>query len=157
MYPILAALLIAVASNCQALEPITPENAPIVVYKTEAAFADIKENVEMAITDRGMLITNVLHISEMLERTAADTGLDKKLYNNAESFEFCSIAMSYRMSSAHPANMATCPLTISVYQTPDDPAHVYLAFRRPRFLGSGVEAEAALTTLLNEIAQESLE
>jgi hypothetical protein len=33
----------------------------------------------------------------------------------AESLEFCSILYSYRMSLAHPANMATCPLTISIY------------------------------------------
>ena len=157
MHPILAALLLAAATNCLASEPITPDDAPIVVYKTDGGYEDLKENLEMAITDRGMVISNVLHISEMLDRTAADTGLDKKLYVNAESFEFCSIAMSYRMSSAHPANMATCPLTISIYVTPDDPGNVYLAYRRPRFLGAAAEAEAALTTLLDEITRESLE
>ena len=157
MRTLLAITLLAAALAVQATEPVTPADSPIVVYRTDVGYEDVRSNVEMAITGRGMLVTSVLHISEMLERTAADTGLDRRLYEQAESFEFCSIAMSYRMSSAHPANMATCPLTISIYVTPDDPDHVHLAYRRPAFLGEGAEAEAALSALLDGIAQEALE
>lgn len=157
MYPILAALLLTFVITCHAVEPITPGDAPVAVFKTEGAFEEIRSNVEMAITGRGMLISNVLHISEMLERTAADTGFGKKLYTVAESFEFCSISVTYKMSGAHPANMASCPLTISVYVTPDDPSHVYLAYRRPNFLGDAADAEKALTALLDGIVREALE
>ena len=158
MNRILAALVLAAfATGVHAAEPVTPADAPVVVYQTEAAYQDIRSNVEMAITGRGMVISNVLHISEMLERTAADTGLDKRLYEIAESFEFCSIAMSYKMSSAHPGNMASCPLTISLYVTPDAPGTVHLAYRRPQFLGDAAEAEAALKALLDGIAREALE
>ena len=149
--------LAAFTAGAHASEPVTPADAPVVVYQADAVYQDIRSNVEMAITGRGMVISNVLHISEMLERTAADTGLDKKLYEVAESFEFCSIAMSYKMSSAHPGNMASCPLTISLYVTPDAPDTVNLAYRRPRFLGDAAEAEAALTALLDGIAREALE
>ena len=87
-------------------QPVTPDDSPIRVYQTDMDYDEVKSNLEMAITGQGMRITNTLHISEMLERTAADTGLEKKLYENAESLEFCSILMSYRMSEANPANMA---------------------------------------------------
>lgn len=149
-------LALPVALACAA-EPVTDGGSPIVVYQSDGDYEDIKSNLELAITGRGMVITNTLHISEMLDRTAADTGLEKRLYEHAESLEFCSIQMSYRMSLAHPANLASCPLTISIYRTPDDPGHTYLAFRRPQFLGEGTAAETALSELLDGIVQESLE
>lgn len=138
-------------------QPITPDDAPVRVYQTDMEYDEVKSNLEMAITGQGMRITSTLHISEMLERTAADTGLEKKLYENAESLEFCSILMSYRMSAANPANMATCPLTISVYQTAGDTDNTYVAFRRPAMLGEASDVEQALLDMLDEIVQEAIE
>ncbi|MCG8428720.1 MAG: DUF302 domain-containing protein, partial [Chromatiales bacterium] len=100
---LLTACLVTLALPATALEPVTPPEAPIVVYKVESGFSETKEFLEMAITDQGMSVSDTLHISDMLERTAKDTGLDRKLYGKAESLEFCSIAMSYKMSEAHPA------------------------------------------------------
>ncbi len=137
--------------------PITPEDAPIIVYKVQDNFDDIKANLEMAITDRGMLVTNILHISEMMERTAKDTGLDKKIYGKAESLEFCSIKMSYNMSLAHPANLSICPLTVSLYTKVSEPDTVYLTYRRPVMLGDAASASKALMEMLDGIVQESME
>ena len=137
--------------------PITPADSPIVVYRTSADFADVKSDLELAITGRGMLISNTLHISEMQERTAADTGLTDKLYEEAVSLEFCSILMSHRMSSAHPANMAICPLTISLFSKPGEPETIYLAYRRPEMLGDAETVERELTELYEGIILEVLE
>lgn len=138
-------------------EPVTPMDSPIIVYASAESFEDIKSNIEIAITGRGMLITNTLHISEMLDRTAADTGLETRLYENAESLEFCSIQLSYRMSEAHPANMATCPLTLSIYQKAGDAEHTYIAYRRPALLGDATAVERDLTRLIDGIVHEALE
>jgi len=154
--PILIALFIPTPYALSA-EPVTPADSPIVVYETTELYEDIKSNIELAITGRGMLITNTLHISEMLNRTAADTGLDTPLYENAESLEFCSIVISYRMSKAHPANMATCPLTLSIYQKSGDENHTYIAYRRPEMLGEAGSVEKDLTELIDGIVQEALE
>ena len=95
-------------------QPVTPDDSPIRVYRTDMDYDEVKSNLEMAITGQGMRITNTLHISEMLERTAADTGFEKKLYEHAESLEFCSIPMSYRMSAANPANKVTILLALDL-------------------------------------------
>jgi len=138
-------------------QPVTPDDSPIRVYRSDMEYDEVRSNLEMAITGQGMRITNTLHISEMLERTAADTGLDKKLYENAESLEFCSILMSYKMSAANPANMATCPLTISIYQKAGDTENTYVAFRRPAMLGDASDVERALLEMLDEIVEEAIE
>ncbi len=154
----LAFLLLAIQSSVIfAIDPVTPPDSPIVVYQSDGDYDDIKANLEMAIADRGMLITNTLHISDMLERTAEDTGLDKKLYQKAESLEFCSILMSYRMSLAHPANLAICPLTIGIYKGLEGTDPVHVVFRRPRLLGDAAQATQSVTELLDGIVQEALE
>lgn len=156
----IASLLIALFFQAQQVlsaEPVTPVESPIVVYESTAPYSDIKSNIEFAITGRGMIVTNTLHISEMLSRTAADTGLEARLYENAESLEFCSIMISYRMSEAHPANMATCPLTVSIYQKAGDEDHTFIAYRRPAMLGDADAVEADLLKLIDGIVQEALE
>lgn len=145
------------AQQVLSAEPITPAESPIVIYQSTEAYNEIKSNIELAIGGRGMLITNTLHISEMLDRTAADTGLTEKLYEKAESLEFCSILLSYRMSNAHPANMANCPLTLSIYQQAGDEEHTYIAYRRSKMLGEAGEVEEDLANLIDGIVQEALE
>lgn len=150
-------ILLLHASLLWAAEPMTATDSPIVVYQVEEEYDEIKSNIEMAITGQGMLITSTLHISEMLDRTAADTGLTERIYEKADSLEFCSIKLSYQMSLAHPANMATCPLTLSVYQKAGDTTHTYIAYRRPNLMGNADAAEQALGALLDGIVQEALE
>jgi uncharacterized protein (DUF302 family) len=150
-------LLALISSGVAAGNLVTPEDSPIVVYESEGTFDDIKANLEMAITGRGMVVSGTLHISEMLERTAAATGQEKKIYSIAESLEFCSALMSYKMSSAHPANLAGCPLTISVYVEADSPDTTFVTYRRPYFLGEAKAVEAELTGLLDGVVREALE
>ena len=79
----IASILFALLFQTQqavSAEPVTPAESPIVVYESTATYSDIKSNIEFAITGRGMIVTNTLHISDMLSRTAADTGLEAKLY-----------------------------------------------------------------------------
>ncbi len=138
-------------------EVITPPEAPIAVYQVSDDYQMIRSNLEIAITGRGMLISNTLHISDMFERTAKDTGLPSTLYTQAEAFEFCSVKLSHQMSSAHPANLSICPLAIGIYTLPDQPGEVFLSYRRPRMLGQAKEAEAALSALYEGIIREALE
>ncbi|MES9873521.1 MAG: DUF302 domain-containing protein [Candidatus Sedimenticola sp. 6PFRAG7] len=139
-----------------AAEAISPTDAPIVIFKTDYSFDDTRENLELAITGRGMLISGTLHISDMLQRTAKDTG-HAKLYEKAESLEFCSVLLSHKMSSAHPANLSICPLTIGIYVKAGEPENTYVTYRRPVMLGEAGEATAALTDLFESVIDEALE
>ena len=154
---VLLLFLALLCSSPMAQTLVTPENSPIVIYQTEDNYDDIKSNLETAIIDRGMIISSTLHISDMFERTGKDLGLTTQPYTKAESLEFCNVLLSHKMSSAHPANLAICPLTIGIYSKADAPQTIYLTYRRPVMLGEAAAAESALTRLLEEIIQESLE
>ena len=44
----------------------------VVIYSGEISFADAKENLKFAVTNLGMVISDELHLSEMLDRTGKD-------------------------------------------------------------------------------------
>ncbi len=157
MHYLTLTLLLLLSSLSYAQGPIIPTDAPIVVYQSEEPYDDIKENLELAITGRGFLISNVLHISDMLNRTAQDTSFEQNVYRKAESLEFCSLVLSYKMVSADPSNLSTCPFNISVYIKKADPDHVYITFRRTYLLGDSKAVQDEVFNLLDGIVQEALE
>ena len=63
--------------------------AHMVRYTVASDFETIRDQVKDAITDRGMVINNVSHIGNMLERTRKDLGVGEKIYLHAEALEFC--------------------------------------------------------------------
>ncbi len=130
--------------------------SPVAVFKAEDDYQTVKENIEMAITDRGMLLSSVLHISDMLNRTAKDLGFDK-IFLKAESIEFCSAALSHRMVKADPTNLVICPFTISVYVKADEPDQVYVAFQRQTLAGESREESKAVNDMLRGIVADALE
>lgn len=75
---------------------------------------DAKFAVESAIVDRGLVIDYVSHVGDMLNRTAKDVGSDKKLFESADIFIFCSAVVSREVMEADPMNIAHCPYGIFV-------------------------------------------
>jgi len=75
----------------------------------------------------------------MLERTGKDIGAAKRVYDRAESFEFCSAGVSRRMMEANAANIVYCPFAIAIYTLPGKPGIVFLAYRQPPSALSAVE------------------
>ncbi len=125
-------------------------------FVVEGTFADVRDDIEMAITDRGMIINNVSHIGNMLARTGKDLGLGKKIYNDAEALEFCSSTVSRRMMEANPHNIIFCPYIIAIYTLPGEKDIVHVAFRRPIPVGSKESREAlqAVEKLLDDIVAD---
>ena len=70
------------------------------LYTVEGQFEDVRLDIEMAITDRGMIINNVSHIGNMLARTGQDLGAGKQIFKKAEALEFCSATVSRRMKKS---------------------------------------------------------
>ncbi|MFZ5575577.1 MAG: DUF302 domain-containing protein [Pseudomonadota bacterium] len=101
-----------------------------VVFKTQGAYQDVRDNLQMAIEGKGLKITNTNHIADMLERTGKDIGQTRVVYENAEQFEFCSATVSRHMMEADPHSIVMCPYSIVVYKVPGD-ANVYVAYRKP--------------------------
>lgn len=138
----------------------TTKKAPITYVKTiedDDDYASIKENVEMAITDRGLIISGELHISEMLNRTGKDLGFNKNIYKKAEGIEFCSAKISHAMAQVDPSNVAMCPFTIVISQLNDDPDKINLSYRYVPLQGDGAAVEKQIQQLLQGIVDEAVE
>jgi uncharacterized protein (DUF302 family) len=128
------------------------------VFTKAGSFDDVRDSVEMAITERGMVVNNVSHVGEMLERTGKDLGETSKIFLKADVLEFCSAVVSRRMMEPDPDNIVFCPYTISVYVVPDNPGEVRVAYRKPQIVGSPESQKAlkAVDELLSGIVRDAL-
>ena len=132
---------------------------PIVAYSKKAKFEDVRDDLKAAIEGKGLVIDYVSFVNRMLERTGKDVGSARKLYADAQSFVFCSAALSRKTMEADAANAALCPYTIMAYATAQDPGTVHVAFRRPWRPDGTAASKAALKeveALLDGIAREAL-
>ncbi len=128
------------------------------VFTKTGSFDDVRDAVEMAITDRGMVVNNVSHVGEMLERTGKDLGGSKRIFLNAEVLEFCSAVVSRKMMESDPDNIIFCPYVISVYVVPEKPNEVRVAYRKPQIVGSPASKKSleAVDELLSGIVKDAL-
>ncbi|MHB8534422.1 MAG: DUF302 domain-containing protein [Sulfuricaulis sp.] len=128
------------------------------LYTTKGNFDDVRQDVEIAITNRGLVVDHVSHISEMLERTGKDLGMTKVIFGKAESLQFCSASVSRHMMEADPSNIVFCPYSIVVYTLPHDPKTVHVGYRLPPLIGSKASKASlqAVDKLLNGIVKEAL-
>ena len=128
------------------------------VFTKTGSFDDVRDAVEMAIIDRGMVVNNVSRVGEMLERTGKDLGETRHIFLKAEILEFCSATMSRRMMESDPDNIVFCPYAISVYVVPEKPGEVRVAYRKLQIAGSPAPQKAlkAVEELLSTIVREVL-
>ena len=132
-------------------------DSPVAVYETEKPFDFVKQDVELAITGRGLVISGTLHIADMMHRTAKDLGFPENVFVKAESIEFCSAVLSHRMAAVDPSNVTICPLVIAVYQTAADAGKVHVAYRKPVLAGEAAEVQQQAEDLLRGIVEEAID
>lgn len=94
-------------------------------------FRDINDSVKQAIEGRGIHIAHTLPVSDMLNRTGDDYGIEEDVFIHAETVEFCDARLSHELVQENPENILLCPFTISIYVLKNDPDHVHLSYRRP--------------------------
>ncbi|WP_306027683.1 DUF302 domain-containing protein [Stappia sp. MMSF_3263] len=123
----------------------------------EAAFEDVRFDVENAIINRGLVIDYVSHIGEMLARTGEDVGSGEQVFARAEAMLFCSAALSRAAMEADAGNIAFCPYSVFLYETPDAPGKVTVGYRRLPETGTEAsrKALAAVNELLSGIVGEA--
>jgi hypothetical protein len=128
------------------------------LYTTKGEFDNVKDDLILAITGRGLVVDHNSYIGAMLDRTGKDLGTTKPVFGRAESLQFCSATVSRRMMEADPANIVFCPYIIVLYTLPQDPKTVYVGYRRPLPAGSEASKAAlkAVEELLDGIVKEAL-
>ena len=131
-------------------------DSPFAVYKSESPHADVMDALKMAIEENGMYINNVMHMSEMLDRTGKDLGMDEKLYDHAESVEFCSAILSRKMTRENPARIVNCPFIISVYTLPNEPDTTYIVHRKI-WIGDSEGAMQEVAAMLKSLGEAAAE
>jgi len=149
-----AALAAAFGAAALAADP-----HPVVTYSKQAKFDEVRDDLKLAIEDRGLVIDYQSFVNRMLERTGKDVGSARKLYADAQALVFCSAALSRKAMEADPANMALCPYSITVYATADEPEKVYVSYRRVWRPDGSAASRAALKevdALLDGIAREAV-
>jgi len=157
--PLLIIPVATVLAACTPPPPAPPVTVPhAVIYSKETHFEHARDDLKIAIENRGLVIDHTSHIHDMLERTGKDIGATQVIFKNAEAFSFCSATASRKTMEADPNNIVFCPYTISVYATVANPDKVHVAYRVPQPVGSEASKAAlnAVKDLLDGIAREAL-
>jgi len=121
------------------------------------SFDDVKQQLVLAIENRGLIVNHESRVGEMLERTGKDLGVATRIYVRAEVLEFCSATLSRQVMEADPRLLALCPYGIGIYSLPGEVDSVHLVYRRPSWKGNGPAAQILqqVDRLLHEIVQEA--
>ncbi len=103
---------------------------PVVIKSVRGNFDDVWESLKMALNERGLVVSSVSHVWDMLERTGRVLNRTKRIYGQAKVMEFCSAVISRNMLERNPHFISFCPYQIMVYTLPDNENRVYLSYRR---------------------------
>ena len=136
---------IALICALLAASPVAAEEA--VSYDTDQPFEDVVFGLENALVGEGLVIDHISHVGEMLERTRADVGSDVELFKVADSYSFCSAALSRKVMEANPMNVMYCPYDIFVMVRADTPEVTTIGYR-PFPEGEMKEVEALLDRIV---------
>lgn len=140
--------ILAIITACAAA-PGFAADPQAITYPFKGSFDDATFAVESAIVGRGLVIDHVSHTGDMLNRTGADVGSKKALFDGADIFLFCSAQLSRQVMEINPMNIAHCPYGIFVA---DQDGAVMIGYRTyPEGEMQQVQA------LLDEIVQEAME
>lgn len=94
-----------------------------------ADFASTHEALIEAIEGEGMVVSAVISLNAMLARTAGDLERPGSPFASAEIVQFCSAALAWQMIEEDAAQLALCPLSLSIYAPAGAPDQIMLAYR----------------------------
>ena len=150
--------LLVLAPSANADEPENrQQRGPMVIYSADGDYHDAIEALQSAIVEQGIVLSNVLHASDMLNRTGPDLGITEDVYLNASTYEFCSSILSHALVGHDPANMMACPYAIGVYQLSKQPDRIHMAFRIPQGVPGSEDTTAKIQQLLETIITSALD
>jgi len=131
---------------------------PVIIRVVTGDYDQVWEDLQNALSDRGLTVSSVSHVGDMLERTGRAITRQKKIFARARVMEFCSAILSRRMMESNPHYIAFCPFQIMVYSLPEDENRIYPAHRRLLWQNdSGTQPLDAVENLLDALINEVVE
>ena len=129
----------------------------VIEVTVRGSFDDVKQQLVLAIENRGLIVNHESKVGEMLERTGKDLGAANQIYIRAEVLEFCSATLSRHVMEADARLLALCPYGVGIYTLTGEADKVHLVYRRLPWEGAGPAARALqqVDRLLHEIVQEA--
>ncbi|PYG02746.1 MULTISPECIES: hypothetical protein [unclassified Thioalkalivibrio] len=136
---------------------VVEESEERVIYSVEGDFDHYFEMVEFAIETEGLVINNVGHIADMLDRTAGQES-GEGIYLNGRSVDFCSATYSRATMEADPHNITFCPYVIAIYELAAEPGTIYMSYQRVPQIGDEASQESLgdVNELVDRIVTEAL-
>ena len=95
-------------------------------------FQAVRDALIESIEEEGLVVSAVIPFNDMLQRTAAASGPSAPLtspFLRAEIVQFCSSRIAWQLLTEDRAQIALCPLSVSLQQRRDAPGEVRLAWR----------------------------
>ena len=161
VHALLAGVLALCLVSCLSLRAafaVAPDDGPVVIRSVHGDFDTVWNDLNMALTNRGLVVSGVSHVQKMLDRTGMALGRTKKIFARAKVLEFCSAVVSRDMMERNPHFIAFCPYRIAVYTLPGDEKKVYLSYERPVWKSNaGKAALKEVEKLLGGIVDDVVE
>ena len=127
----------------------------VVTHQSEESFEDVSSNIRDSIEGKGINVAHVLPAGEMLHRTGPTFDYKNDVYKQAQTFEFCSAAISHKLARQDPENIVLCPFTVSVYTLTSNPDVVNLSYRVPVGKPGSEAVVQEVVDLIESVIEES--
>jgi len=145
------------------LLPLTSMAAPMKPQKIGDAwvysvsgktYEQARDDLAAAIEERGMVISAVSHVKDMLDRTNTDLGYTDNVYDTGgETLLFCKADFSQKMMRDNPHNISFCPYGISIYTLKSEPNKVFLSYKKPPKLESYKPIRQLLDSIIQSVRE----
>ena len=110
--------------------PASAADDIVSVVLPRSNFQAVREALIESIEEEGLVVSAVIPFNDMLQRTAAASASSADSpFARAEIVQFCSSRIAWQLLTEDRAQIALCPLSVSIQQRRDAPGEVRLAWR----------------------------
>ena len=116
-------------------------------------FQAVRDALIESIEEEGLVVSAVIPFNDMLQRTAAASASNAvSPFVRAEIVQFCSSRIAWQLLAEDRAQIALCPLSISIQQTREAPTQVRLAWH---LTGGSTPGRVAADALLERLVRRA--
>ena len=137
------------------LNPVVSFSGDLTTRKVSGSdFQAASDALIEAIEAEGLVVSARIPFNLMLERTAAAVERKASPFSNVEVVQFCSSLLAWQLLEEEAAQVALCPLSITLYQVAGEAGEMFLTYRSP---GQSTAGRMKAEKLLQRLVDRSIE